>query len=305
MLGGRGLMGRFSVGLIAGVLAVALAGAPAAAEDDWNAAALAGGSIAAPRVPLSELDAFESRLEHAWEIGWLKPSLAVRGGRQGYEDAPAIIDELHNDANVQMNIGLPSWPMLSLSYSRQQRKLIADGWSGNLSDTVTNSADASLWYGLGKWETFASARMARASDPVRNGPDWIANEYAAMITYRPITTLALSIGGGLQRNRYGAGSDWLESHSATASLYYTHERTQMDFYLWGSFIENNDAFGSAASRNFDFALKIGKKLTEGWLPMPGTHSLGIEIGMSHYQDVLYPAFTSGAAIGRLVYRIDI
>jgi hypothetical protein len=254
--------------------------------------------------PASRLEIIESRLSHDWKLGPLTPSIDVRSWRGGFEDAPALVDDLRSQASVSMTFALPNLPMLSVSAAREQRTLMSSAWLGKVSDAGTNTANAMLWYGLGAWEVSAGSGYTQVADPLRGVLDWSTVEHSATVTYRPIDSLALSLAGKLQQVRYSAGSDWLNSSSVTASAYYTNYRHNITAFVWGSLIENQDSYGASASRNYDLAVQISKELRTGWLPIGGTHSIGIEYAMSHYQDMLYSAYSSGASIGRLTYRIE-
>jgi hypothetical protein len=142
------------------------------------------------------------------------------------------------------------------------------------------------------------------ADPVRGLTNWSTVDHAAVLTYRLTPSLALSFGGGLQKQRYGSGADWLDSSSVTASAYYTLPSYQINAFVWGSLIANEDAYGAPASRNVDLALQISKDLRRGWLPIAGKQSIGFEFMMSQYQNMVYSRYSSGAYIARLTFRVE-
>lgn len=298
------MSGLAAAAWIAGMLVLVAPNVDARAEveSDFTAFGALGWSGLAPE--LDPLGTFESGLSHAWQLGPLKPSVQLRGVREGFEDAPGLVDDLRNEALVRMDFALPHWPMLSVSYGREQRRLLTDSWAGALSDAESRTLLASLWYGFGSWEIYASSYFTDMTDAVKNSLTWSSRDHTVMLSYRPLPALALSLGGGMQQQRYGAGTDWLSSRSINASAYYTLDSHQISAYVWGSWIENDGAYGASGNRNYDFIVKLEKQLRTGWLPMPGRQFIGIEFATSYYQDMAYSRYSGGVSTGRILFRIE-
>ena len=203
---------------------------------------------------------------------------------------------------VALDIAIPSFPFVSLSYSRGSALTTR---RGNGSDPKSESIESFygyIFYGRTKWDVSISSGYYLSDDKFQSDVKgkMLYSELSA--SYRPTDSIIITPGIGFTSEKYewfGGGSEYTTPTASLTLSYYPAEGPfGFTTYAYYSRYKGNDGYTDASTLNGtgELTWRLGKTIL-------GDHTISLTFGYYHYLDAIYSVSTYKDFSVQVAYKI--
>ena len=223
---------------------------------------------------------------------WLNRSFGVFSIKTFYKDHWNNVDFVPKrerrkitEGGAALDIALPSWPIISLSYSRGTSLTIKrlDGADPELESIQTLSAY--IYYAWSpKWKVSLASFYIMNKDNHKPGVTGSYFYSEISTTYSPTNSISIipSLGFTREEYKYPGGGGGSNSPSASLSFSYSHPSKNFGLTAYGGYESQIDYVGLIEEQDVEGKAKLFWKMGETAL---GIHTLAIEFGYGHSDSI--------------------
>lgn len=216
---------------------------------------------------------------------------------------PVLPRTTKSETGVTAELAMPSWPVLSLSYSAgdsERGPLTADGRSGVPDRQAFESVSGSAYYPATGWDLTVSTAYMLSRSVVRR-QDVTAGLYQDLVlSFRPGDSITVSPAISVGHEQYeGSGA---QSDTGSTSLTVSYAPPASRWYAW-------TAMAYTAARSSDSAIDRGGVSVSGGLAwdlgrlLAGRSALSVEAGYDQYQDRGSPVSSSRGVFAFMLFKV--
>jgi len=223
---------------------------------------------------------------------WLNRSFGVFSIKTFYKDHWNNVDFVPKrerrkitEGGAALDIALPSWPIISLSYSRGTSLTIKrlDGADPELESIQTLSAY--IYYAWSsRWKVTLASFYIMNKDNHKPGVTGSYFYSEISTTYSPTNSISIipSLGFTREEYKYPGGGGGSNSPSASLSFSYSHPSKNFGLTAYGGYESQIDYVGLIEEQDVEGKAKLFWKMGETAL---GIHTLAIEFGYGHSDSI--------------------
>jgi hypothetical protein len=204
---------------------------------------------------------------------------------------------------ASLDIAIPSWPLLSLSYMRgtsltTRRPDVSDRKSEDF-----QSVDGYIYYySRSRWELSSYAGYYLSKDKIQSDSKSKIFSSGIKGSYRPTDSMIITPGIGFTSEKYdwfGGGSEYTTPTASLSLSYYPTDRPfSFNVYGYYSRYKGNDGFTDASTLNGsgEMTWKLGKTFL-------GDQSISLSVGYYNYLDTVYSSSSYKEFSAQVAYKM--
>jgi hypothetical protein len=239
------------------------------------------------------------------EFNWglFKPKMEFTRLSNNVENDPTKSQTISNDGKVSIALSVPQWPVLTLTYGREQKET-ADTARGTLkNDKSTEMVSANLWYGGSTWETYLTSSYSSIRDQVGSGSDTVVNYSFLGGSFGGFDGLSINPSLEFMQTRDNPSNYLTEMLTASLGLYYTDLERALNISLYGFSNTLSDSDGYVDTRDIGVSLGVEKDLKEIFHLPHSNQKIILKLDHYSYRDLIYSTSSSSVSSALLLFKI--
>jgi hypothetical protein len=193
-------------------------------------------------------------------LGLIKPKVEIRRYNKYLDHDPAQTMISLSEHTVSLDLNVPHWPTLSLSYGQEETET-SSGSTGNPdTQTLANKASATLWYGKSSWQSYLTSTYYSIHDQHDSGSDGVLYDYILGGSYQPINSLTFAPSLEVTQAYYDLHNNETATLYANLGLDYYSSLASLTVSIYGSYYKQRDSDGWIDAQSVDTYLGVEKDL---------------------------------------------